>query len=204
MPARAIVTRRRLLIAALAGACGIHTVARAATSLTIEGQTFPGQAQVAGHNLVLNGVGLRAVAWVKGYAAGLYLPERSSAVPQVLAMPGPKRLQLRLMLEAPANELTKALKKGIARNLPPEQQAALQTPLQRLGELFNAVGTVRPGDVVDLDQDPTRGVLFSLNGKLRGQPVASDGLFNALLLSFLGERPYDKHLKAGLLGLANR
>jgi hypothetical protein len=32
-------------------------------------------------DLKLNGVGLRAVAWLKGYAAGLYLPKKATAAP---------------------------------------------------------------------------------------------------------------------------
>ncbi|MDH4290227.1 MAG: chalcone isomerase family protein, partial [Aquincola sp.] len=33
-----------------------------------------------------------------------------------------------------------------------------------------------------------------------GDPVAGEDLYAALLLCFLGDRPVDKELKAGLLG----
>jgi hypothetical protein len=65
-----------------------------------------------------------------------------------------------------------------------------------------AVGTVKKGDRIDLDQDPTRGTLFALNGTLRGEPIAGADFYAALLASFVGQRPYDKRLKAGLLGLS--
>jgi hypothetical protein len=59
---------------------------------------------------------------------------------------------------------------------------------------------VRKGDTVDLDLDPGRGTLFGLNGTLRGEPVTGDDFYAALLRSFVGDKPYDKRLKAGLLG----
>ena len=67
-----------------------------AAQVTLEGQTFDARARVGGQDLPLNGVGLRAVAWLNGYAAGLYLPQKSGSADAVLAMPGPKRLQLRM------------------------------------------------------------------------------------------------------------
>ena len=64
---------------------------------------------------------------------------------------------------------------------------------------LEALGSVRKGDTVDLDLDPARGLLLSLNGTLRGAPVPGDQLYRALLRAFLGEHPYDNKLKAGLL-----
>lgn len=161
---------------------------------------FAARAQVAGEDLVLNGTGVRAVAWFKGYAAGLYLTRRGGTAVQVLATPGAKRLQLRMLRDVPAVEFVKALKKGVARNTPAAELAALQGGLQQLADAVAAVGEVRNGDVVDLDFDPARGLLFSVNGKRRDAPIPDPRVYAALLRSFIGDRPYDKRLRAGLLG----
>ena len=47
---------------------------------------------------------MRAVAWLRGYAAGLYLPAKASTTSAVLAQPGPKRLQLRLFFDVDADD----------------------------------------------------------------------------------------------------
>jgi hypothetical protein len=193
------LSRRRWLLAAgalLAGPAGAGDGA----PVLLEGQSFVRRVQLAGEELLLNGTGLRAVAWFKGYAAGLYLRERSQSAPQVLAMAGPKRLQLRMLQEVPATELVGALRKGLARNTPEPNRLAERT--ERLSAGMLAVGTVKKGDVIDLDLDPTRGTLFALNGTLRAPAIEGADFFGALLASFVGERPYDTRLKAGLLGLA--
>ncbi len=166
----------------------------------VEGRRFPTRLQLGGSELLLNGTGVRAVAWFKGYAAGLYLRERAGEVAQAVGMAGPKRLQLQLLHDAPAAEFVKALRKGVERNTSAEAMPAIAPGLQRFEELISAVGTVRRHDVVDLDLLPGQGLSFSVNGTLRGEPIAGDELYAALLRAFLGERPYDRRLKAGLLG----
>ena len=53
-----------------------------AQAAVIEGQHFDDRIRLADTELVLNGVGLRAVAWLKGYAAGLYLRAEGRARPR--------------------------------------------------------------------------------------------------------------------------
>ena len=183
----------------LAGA-GLSVRAQAQdTPRMVEGQAFVQRLNLAGGDLRLNGTGVRAVAWFKGYVAGLYLSRPSTTMAEVLAAPGPKRLQLRMLQDVPAEEFVKALNKGVERNTAADEMQALRPQMQRFAELIAATVTVRKGDVVDLDFDPARGMLFNLNGTLRGEPLAGDALYAALLRSFMGNRPYDGKLKAGLL-----
>ena len=165
----------------------------------VEGQRMALQAQVAGADLQLNGTGVRAVAWFKGYVAALYLPAQARTLAQVLGQSGPKRLQLRMLQDVPAQEFVKALNKGVARNATPAQWEALAPAVKQFDDMVALVGTVRKGDVIDIDLEPARGLLFSLNGKLRGDPVEGGDLYAALLRAFLGDKPYDDKLKAGLL-----
>ena len=189
-----------LLLATTAlGVLGVGMAQAQDGARLVEGQTFAGRVNLSNAELQLNGTGVRAVAWFKGYAVGLYLPERASTAAQVLAQPGPKRLQLRMLQEVPAAEFVKALNKGMERNSPADAWPALAPRVQRLAEQITASGSVRKGDVVDLDLDPTRGLLFARNGKLVAEPIPGADLYAALLRAFIGEHPYDERMKAGLL-----
>ena len=168
----------------------------------VEGQAFARRAPVAGAELRLNGTGVRAVAWFKGYAAGLYLPLPAATAEQVLAQAGPKRLQLRMLQDVPADEFVKALRKGIERNAELVERPVLALREQQFAEQIAALGRVRKGDVIDLDFDPARGLLFACNGTLRGPVIEGADFYAALLRAFIGPHPYDERLKAGLLGRA--
>lgn len=173
---------------------------QAQAQVKLEGQTFDARARVANQDLALNGVGLRAVAWLKGYAAGLYLPSKSTSADAVLAMPGPKRLQLRMLQEVSTQEFVKAFDRGVKRNTPEADLPALQGRMEQFDAAITSVGKVRKGDVVDLDFVPGQGLMFMHNGKRLGEPVKGDDFYAALLRIFIGPKPTDPELKAGLLG----
>jgi hypothetical protein len=175
--------------------------AGAQSPVKVEGRVFEGSVQLAGTRLVLNGTGVRSVAWFTGYAAGLYLTARAGTAAQVVSLPGPKRIQLQMLHTVPAVEFTKALRKGVARNCTSAELTQIGQGLERFASQIDAVGKVRKHDVVDLDFDPARGLLFSINGKLRGEPILGDALYAGLLRAFVGERPYDEKMRAGLLGV---
>jgi Chalcone isomerase-like len=167
----------------------------------IGGVSFERRAQVAGADLRLNGVGMRAVAWFKAYGAGLYLTAPASAAEQAVTTPGPKRLQLRMMRELPAVEFAKAFRQGMGRNGTPDAQAKLAARVDRFAEVVTALGTLREGDTFNLDFDPARGSLFTMNGKPLGDEViVGEDFYANLLRAFVGEKPYDEKMKAGLLG----
>ena len=173
----------------------------AAERVNVEGQWFDKTVEVGGTALRLNGTGVRAVAWFKGFAAGLYLTTADArTAAQVLAATGPKRLQIRMLHEVPAAEFSKAVRKGVTRNSTPAEQQALSQRLVTFETQVAALKSVRPGDVVDLDLDPGRGLQLRLNGQPRGEPIAGDDFYAAVLRTFVGDKPYDDKLKVGLLG----
>lgn len=165
-----------------------------------EGLRFERSVRVADTDLVLNGTGLRGVKWLKVYLVALYLRQPASSAAAALAMAGPKRLQLRMLREAPAAEFVKAFNNGVTRNAPAAELPLLSERMQAFGRSVAALGKVRAGDVVDLDLLPGRGTLFALNGRLQAEAVVGDDFFAALLRAFIGERPYDARMRAGLLG----
>jgi hypothetical protein len=190
----------RLAALAVAASLAFGAAAHAAASITLEDQTFPGQAKVAGTDLELNGAGLRAAFVYKIYVAGLYLPKKTASGADVLADPGPKRLQVRMLMDGPSSEFAKAFTGGIRKRTPADQVAAMQDRIDAFDQTLRAVGDVKKGDVVDLDYAPDAGLTLTVNGKPYGQPVPGADLYAALLNIFVGDNVQDQKLKAGLLG----
>jgi Chalcone isomerase-like len=171
-----------------------------ASAASIAGVSFEDRIRLADTDLVLNGTGLRAVLMFKGYAAGLYLQKKARTPEQVLATPGAKRVQMKMLLDVEAKEFVKAIDVGVKRNSSEAQQAALKERMAQFDRNVAQIGTVKKGDVVNLDFIPSRGLLLTLNGQPRGEPIAGDDLYAGVLKIFIGELPVDKKLKAGLLG----
>ncbi len=197
-----VLTRRTLVVGLGLLGAGWMPLGAAATdnTVTVSGLVFERRVQVAGSELLLNGTGLRAVAWFKAYAAALYLGARASTAEQAVSMPGPKRLQLRFYRDLPAAEFVKALNVGLPRNSEPALADKLSERQALLAGRIAALETLHESDTIDLDFDPARGLLFKLNGTLRGEAIAGDDFYGALLRVFIGPHPSDTKLKAGLLG----
>jgi hypothetical protein len=183
--------------------CGALLVAMSGpasvAAASLEGQQFDETAVLAERTLRLNGLGLRGVAWVKAFVAGLYLPAPTRDAAQVLTMPGPKRLRLKIMLEAPSHELTKSLTSRIARHEPDNVKAQLGARLDTLASHIDSIGNLRVGDTIDLDFDPGAGTSVRLNDRLVGAVVSGEDLYRSVLKIFVGEHPADKRMKEGLL-----
>jgi hypothetical protein len=177
--------------------------AHAAAPITLEDQTFPGDASVAGTPLHLNGVGLRAAFIYKVYLAGLYLPTKAASGPAVFAEAGAKRVQVRMLMNGPSDEFAKAFTGGITKRTPASRVAAMKDRIDAFDRTLRSVGNVRKGDVVNLDYTPDVGLTLTVNGKAFGTPVPGADLYAALLDIFVGERPVDAKMKAGMLGTAS-
>jgi hypothetical protein len=208
-PARRLLAATRALGQGLLGVALIALAAmvflpsaHAAAPITLENQTFPGDARVAGTPLHLNGVGLRSAFIYKVYLAGLYLPTRAATGPEVFAQAGAKRLQVRMLMDGPSDEFAKAFTGGITKRTPADQVAAMQDRIAAFDHTLRSVGDVKKGDVVNLDFTPAVGLTMSVNGKAVGTPVPGADLYAALLNIFVGERPVDAKMKAGMLGAA--
>nr|WP_316639323.1 chalcone isomerase family protein [uncultured Roseateles sp.] len=192
--------RRGLLLGAVAGAM---LWAAPASALQYEGFEVPESVTLGGVPLVLNGVGMRAVAVLKGYSAALYLSGKSQQVGEVLANAGPKRVQIRMLLpiSVGAEEFVKAINKGVQRNCGEAERLAVADRVALLNANLRSIGKVSRKDLINLDYLPDKGLVLSINGKVSGEPLPGADLYGAILKVFLGELPVDKKLKAGMLGL---
>jgi len=182
----------------LLGLVGVWPAALAASE--IGGQSFVEHVKLDDTELQLNGVGMRAVLWIKGYAAGLYLRAKAATPADVLAQRGPKRIDMRMLLDVDSQEFVKAVEGGVRENCTEAEMHALADRLQRFERVIASLGALKKGDVIHLDFMPDRGLVLTMNGTARGEPIAGEDLYAAVLKIFLGAKPVDRALKEGLLG----
>ncbi|MBT9501264.1 MAG: chalcone isomerase family protein [Burkholderiaceae bacterium] len=192
--------RRGLLLGAV---CAAGLMAAPAWALQYEGFDVPESVTLGGVPLVLNGVGMRAVAVLKGYSAALYLSGKSQQPSEVLANTGPKRVQIRMLLQISvgAEEFVKAINKGVQRNCSEAERLAVADRVAQLNTNLRSIGKVSRKDLINLDYLPDKGLVLSVNGRITGEPLPGADLYGAILKVFLGEQPVDRKLKAGMLGL---
>jgi hypothetical protein len=162
---------------------------------------FEDTAKVAGQDLKLNGAGMRTKFIIKVYAAGLYLPEKKSSVPDILKVEGPRRVTLVMMRELTSDEFSKAFMSGLNDNLAPSEAAKYASQISKFGEMFGQIQGLKKGDVLHLDWTGS-GTQCELNGKNVGSLVPDLGFYNAVLRIWLGDKPVDRSLKPALLGLS--
>lgn len=175
-------------------------VTGSAQAASFEGQTFEDSIHLGNRDLRLNGMGIRAVLFIRAYVAGLYLSEPGNSWEQVLTMTGPKRLQMRMLRSAGPSDFNNALVAGIRKNASEAELAQLSERIKQLERTIEAVGTTVAGDVINLDYLPEQGTVLSVNGAAKGTAIAGADFFNAVLGIFVGDKPVDKRLKKGLLG----
>lgn len=164
-----------------------------------EDQDFEDQILLGGSNLTLNGVGLFGKYGFKGYLTALYLSRKVDTAEAVFANTGPKRIQMRMLMGVSVEEFIKAIHKGVGRNCTPEEQQLIADKLPALIKNIQMVGKLRKGDLINLDHVPQQGTQLNVNGKAFGTPAPGNEPMYALLKVFLGAKPTNERLKAGML-----
>ncbi|MEY4764388.1 MAG: hypothetical protein RI907_1061 [Pseudomonadota bacterium] len=190
---------RRAWVATLAVCLLSATAVTEAAAASLEGQTFDNRATLDGKPLALNGLGLRGVAWIKAFVAGIYVTSPSKDGAQLVAQAGPKRIRLKIMLGASAHELTKSLVGRIEDHESTDFQKRVMPRMNLLGGAIDSMGDLKAGDTVDLDWLPGKGTQLVRNGRAVGEPVPGDDLYGAVMRIFVGDHPVDKRMKKGLL-----
>ncbi len=174
--------------------------AGAAQAVEVAGVQVPDTTRVGTTDLVLNGAGIRTRAVFKVYVGALYLTERKTGAPDVLAQRGPKRVALHILRDLSADQLSGALTESLAANLPEAEREKLAPQVAELTRTMEAVGAVKEKNVVTIDYLPEVGTRVALDGSPRGKPIAGEDFYRALLRIWLGDKPVDRSLKAGMLG----
>lgn len=163
------------------------------------GAKFDDGVRVDNAPLVLNGVGLRSILFLKMYVAGLYLPEKMTNAEAVLANKGAKRIALHVLNDTDSEHFLKGFRKGFEKNHNAQEMAELRDRMEAFVHMFDAVTKVKKGDVIALDWRPENGTRIRLNESELGT-IAGEDFYRALLSIWIGEKPVSSDLKKGLLG----
>ena len=190
----------RVRIPALLAAMMLLQWPAAVSAADVAGIRIDDRARVAQSELQLNGAGVRTKFVFKVYVTALYVPERKSSTAEILALPGPKRVSMRLVRDLSAEQLVEALEEGIRDNTSPAELEALSSRLVELKAIMLEVKQGRDGDLMTLDFLPGTGTQVAMNGTVRGKTIAGDDFYRALLRIWLGDNPISKDLKKALLG----
>lgn len=153
-----------------------------------------------GPELVLNGAGLRTRIMFKVYVAGLYLTDKKGSATDVLALKGPKRVLLSTLRDLSAAQLVDALNDGMRDNSSAADLERLKPQIDALNAIMLAVKETAKGSTIAFDFIPDSGTLLTVNGEVKGAPIAGEDFYAAVLKIWIGEKPVEDGLKKALLG----
>ena len=179
--------------------CMMACLAAPAWTGELGGVTLPEQTQVEGSTLVLNGMGQREATWlkIKVYVAGLYLDAKSSDADAILhAEQLPKRIVFVFVRSVGRKRVIQEWDESLEKNVG-KDSAALMDRFATLHAWMPE--TVREGDEMALTYLPGKGIVVEIKGEARGMIPGAD-FARALFAMWLGPRPPNQALKAGLLG----
>jgi chalcone isomerase-like protein len=161
------------------------------------GVNFPEQIQVQTSPLTLNGLGLRQATMLKinVYVAALYVAQKSTDANALLASPPPKQLVLHFVRDVDSADLKKAWEEGFASNA----KAQLPALKERIEKLKAWMVDMQSGQKLTFTHKPGAGIEVDINGTVKGT-VEGDDFAKAFLSIWLGAKPPNPGLKAGLLG----
>jgi hypothetical protein len=170
---------------------------------SLEGHLFDDVLRMAEQDIRLNGLGIRKVLFIKGYIAGIYLPQKANSYSRIANMPGPKRLQIKMLRSATATDFIDAMVAGIRQNSDAGELDAIAAQVEQLKRAMLLSHAVAAGDLIQFDYLPGEGTVLRINGVTRSPALAGADFYNAILKIFIGPYPVDNGLKQGLLGESN-
>lgn len=172
---------------------------QAQAAVEVRGVKFADTTTVAGQSLQLNGAGVRVKVIVDVYAAGLYVGKRDASSQMILTQPGAKSMQIVLLRDLTGEDFADAMIKGFLKNNSDAEVARFQGRLDELRKTMVSFGTVKKGTAIQLNLVPGAGIRTLVDGAQKGADIQGDDFYAALLKIWLGNKPVDDDLKAGLL-----
>ena len=169
-------------------------------AVDVKGVKIEDTMKVGGKDLKLNGAGMRVKAIFSVYAAGMYLTEKKTTVPEVLALEGPKRMILVMQRDVSSEDFGQSFMTGLNDNSDKAEKSKIINQTVKFGEMFASFPGLKKGDILFLDWIPGTGTVSFLNGKQIGESVPDVAFYNAVLRLWLGSKPVDSSLKPMLLG----
>jgi len=153
--------------------------------------------------LLLNGAGLRGVLFIKAYAMALYLPQKAATTAEVLGQKGAKRIRIVPLRELTAEQFADALVGGIRKNHSEQEIAPLAARVETFKTTMLGLNATRKGALIHLDWLPEVGggvTRLTIDGEKKGEDIAGEDFYRAILKIWLGDHPAAGDLKEALLG----
>jgi hypothetical protein len=192
------ITRRYILKTAVAAAL-LAASSLPAFAAEVAGVKFSEYVTVGGHEIKLNGAGVRTKLVFKVYAVGFYLQDKKATVQDVLAASGPRRIRIVAMRDLSSDDFGMAFMKGLNDNVSAEERTKLLPQTKAFGEIFAQFPGLKKGDELLVDWTPSSGSQAYLNGKKVGASLPDQAFFNAIMRIWIGNKPVDSSLKPKLL-----
>lgn len=170
--------------------------ASAAWAGTLAGVNLPDKAQVDGHALVLNGMGLRSKLIIKVYVGGLYLPQKQKSAQAILAADAPRQMALHFIYDVSKEQMCDAWDEGLEANVP-NASAEVKKNFQTLCTWMDGVGK---GQKLTMTYLPGQGTRVDIAGKVKGT-IPGKPTADAILSTWIGPDPAPgKDFKKAVLG----
>lgn len=171
-------------------------------AIDIGGVKFEDKVKVGTQEVIFNGAGIRTRAFFKVYSMALYLTEKASAAEGALGQKGAKRVHIVTLRDLTAEQFAEALVDGIQKNSNAAEVAKLKPRIDEFRATLLALKEAPKGTTVLLDYLPPSGTRLIVNGEPKGQDIAGEDFYRALLRIWLGDKPVQQDLKEALLGKA--
>ena len=181
-----------LLVSAIIG-LSVSTV----SAKECRGINFPEQTQVQASSLMLNGLGLRQATMLKVnvYVAALYVAQKSADANAILAANTPKQIVLHFVRNVDSKDLKEAWEEGFENNA----KAQMPALKERIAQLQAWMVDMKSGQTLTFTHKLGAGIEVDINGTVKGT-IEGDDFAKAFLAIWLGAKPPNPGLKAGLLG----
>jgi hypothetical protein len=166
-----------------------------ARAMTVDSINFEDHVNVAGKDLVINGVGIRKATFlkIKVYYGALYLTQKSSNAGAFLGTAEPKQIVMHFVRDVDAKDLKKTYKEAFEGANTETWKTMLPT-----FEAFNSNFTdIKKGEVMTFTF-LSDGVILTSAGK--SFPKMGDSNFAKAILNMWFVNPLDSGLTKGLLG----
>ncbi len=165
-------------------AVALTLAAATAGAATLAGVNIPDTTDVAGHKLVLNGVGLRKKFVVKVYTGALYLPAKSNNAAAILATDQPRKQVMHFVFDVGKDKIAEAWEEGLEDNTP-NASAEVKNNFKTLSSWMEEV---KDGQEIVLAYVPGTGTTVTVNGKVKGT-LAGKATSDAILNTWIGAKP---------------
>ena len=158
---------------------------------TVSGVKVDAKLSLEGQSLVLNGAGTREKMWIDLYVGSLYLPKKSASAKDIIDSKDAGAIKLNII-----SGMITAINEGFE-NSTGKKTAPLKAKIDKFKGFFK--DEIKKGDVFIIMNVSDEGVVVYKNGSKKGSIDGYD-FKRALFGIWLGDKPADDDLKAGMLG----